>query len=341
MTETLTSLTTTDLVRTAESIVEQQEPNGMILWFPGGHSDPWNHTEAAMALAVAGLRAEAERAYQWLADSQHADGWWHHYYLADGIEDAKIDTNVCAYVAAGVWHHWLLTNDRGFIEEMWPVVERAMDFVLSMQKASGEVIWARHTDGTPWSYALLTGSSSIYHSLRCALRIAEVIGVDRPDWEFSAVQLGHVIAHDRGAFEPKDRWAMDWYYPVLTGALTGDAAVARMAELRDTFVLDDKGIRCVSDQPWVTAAETCECAMAYLNIGDEAEALRLFEAVQPLRDDDGAYFTGMVYPDRIHFPDAERSTYTSAAIILAADALDRRTAASGVFRGEDLPDLSR
>ena len=333
-------LTDTDLGQTADSIAAQQEPNGMILWFPNGHCDPWNHIEAAMALAVGGRIAEAEAAYQWLVDTQHRDGWWHHYYLADGIEDAKIDTNVCSYIATGVWHHWLLTSDRGFLDTMWPVVERAIDFVLTMQKANGEIIWARHRDGTPWTYALLTGSSSIYHSLRCALRVAETVGQDRPDWEFSAVQLGHAIAHEPHAFEPKERWAMDWYYPVLAGAITGQAAIDRMASKRDTFVMPDLGVRCVSDQPWVTAAETCECAMAYLNVGNTDEAVRLFESVQDFRDSDGAYFTGTVYPDLIRFPEAERSTYTSAAIILAADAIDRLTPASGIFRGEGLPDLS-
>ena len=40
-----------DLQRTASTIAEWQLPNGMIPWFPGGHCDPWNHVEAAMALA--------------------------------------------------------------------------------------------------------------------------------------------------------------------------------------------------------------------------------------------------------------------------------------------------
>ena len=48
----------------------------MIPWFPDGHCDPWNHVETAMALDVAGLHAEAERAYEWLADTQRADGGW-------------------------------------------------------------------------------------------------------------------------------------------------------------------------------------------------------------------------------------------------------------------------
>jgi len=329
-------LAAADIGATAASIVEQQQPDGMILWFPGGHADVWNHVEAAMALDVAGLTAEAEAAYQWLVDSQHRDGWWHHYYVSGGIEDPKIDTNVCAYVATGVWHHWLMTSDHAFLDTMWPVVRRAIDFVLSMQTARGEIIWARHADGTPWSYALLTGSSSIYHSLLCALRLAGEMGEDRPDWELSAVRLGSVIANHPDAFEPKQRWAMDWYYPVLSGAVGGREATRRLESGWETFALPGRGIRCVSDQPWVTAAETCECAMAYLVAGDRTTAVGLFDSIQVLRDRDGAYFTGIVYPEGVNFPDGERSTYTSAAVILAADALDSRTPASGLLLGEGL-----
>ena len=54
----------------------------MIPWFPGGHADPWNHVEAAMALDLGGRRAEADRAYEWLVDLQRADGSWHQYYIA-------------------------------------------------------------------------------------------------------------------------------------------------------------------------------------------------------------------------------------------------------------------
>ena len=165
-----------DLQRTASTIAEWQLPNGMIPWFPGGHCDPWNHVEAAMALACTGHLDEAEAAYQWLLEMQLDDGpgagGWHQYYLADGIEDPKFDANVIAYIATGVWHHWLMTRDRGFLEHMWASVDKAIEFVLRLQTSSGPILWARHEDGTPWSYALLTGSSSICHSLRCAIAIA-------------------------------------------------------------------------------------------------------------------------------------------------------------------------
>jgi hypothetical protein len=91
-----------DLSTTVDGIAEWQLPNGMIPWFPGGHADPWNHVEAAMALALGGRRTEAERAYEWLVSTQRPDGAWHQYYLADRVEQDKLDANVCAYVATGV-----------------------------------------------------------------------------------------------------------------------------------------------------------------------------------------------------------------------------------------------
>ena len=82
-----------ELVATVDSIAAQQLGNGMIQWFAGGHADPWNHVEAAMALALAGRVAEAERAYEWLAASQLPDGSWYSYYIGDGVEDSRRDTN--------------------------------------------------------------------------------------------------------------------------------------------------------------------------------------------------------------------------------------------------------
>ena len=54
--ESTDTLTPVELASIADSIVQQQLETGMIVWFPDGHADTWNHTEAAMALAVAGRR---------------------------------------------------------------------------------------------------------------------------------------------------------------------------------------------------------------------------------------------------------------------------------------------
>ena len=55
-----------------------------------------------------------------------------------------------------------------------------------------------------------------------------------------------------------------------------------------------------------------------------------------LREDDGSYWTGLVFADGKRWPE-ERTTWTGAAMILAADALSSTTPANGVFRGDGLP----
>jgi len=310
-----------DLAATVDSIAAEQLPGGQIPWFAGGHTDPWNHVEAAMALTAGARWTEAEAAYGWLAASQRPDGAWHQYYVGDRVEEATLDANVTAYVATGTWHHFLATADRGFLETMFPVVEAAVGFVLALQRPDGTVTWARHADGTPWPFALLTASSSTYLSLRCAVAAARELGRPEEGWAEAAARLGAALRRRPGAFAPKDRWAMDWYYPVLVGAVAGDAAARRLDSGRSGFVLPGAGVRCVADKAWVTAAETCECAMAHVRAGRRDDAEGLWLAAQHLRADDGSYHTGMVHPQRIHFPWGERTTYSAAAVVLAADAL--------------------
>jgi len=330
-------ITAAELDLTVSSIAALQLPTGMIPWFPGGHADPWNHVEAAMALVLGGRVAEAEAAYGWLADIQLDDGSWYNYYLADAVEEWRRDTNVSAYIATGLWFHTLVTGDDSLLARLWPVVERAMDFVTGLQWESGELCWSIEPSGSPAEYALLTGSSSAYFSLRCAVAAAENLGLERPDWELSAGRLAHAIAHRPEAFADKRRWAMDWYYPVLCGALSGEVGRARLTERWSEFVMEDLGVRCVSDSAWVTAAETAECVMALDAVGMSDEARTLLAWIQHLRSDDGSYWTGCVYPQAVPFPADEQSTYTSAAIVLAANALAGTGPSAGLFRGEGLP----
>lgn len=327
-------ITVDELRITAEHLAALQLDSGMIPWFPGGHCDPWNHVETAMALDVAGLHAQAERAYEWLQNTQRPDGSWHAYYRSDGsVEETKLDTNVCAYVATGVWHHWRSTWDRGFAENLWPTVTAALDFVLSLRRDDGLALWAIEANERPWNYALLTGTASIQHALRCGAQLAEALNEPRPDWLRAADEMMIAVQSKPESFEPKTRWAMDWYYPVLTGAMTGDDAKKRMASGWDSFVMEGHGIRCVSDEPWVTASETAECALAFAAMGDTSTATDLLRWTRTHRRDDGSYWTGIVYPDEILFPFDEYTSYTAAAVILAVDAITGTTQASNLFVG--------
>ena len=168
----------------------------MIPWFPGGHADPWNHVEAAMALALGGRRPKAERAYDWLAATQHGDGSWFNYYLDGAIEDYRLDTNVIAYVATGVWQHYLVTRDHAFLERH-VAGGRAGHRLRAAPAAAGrrDPVVDRARRQPLGRFALLTGSSSIYFSLRCAVAIAEHLGHERPEWELAAGNLASAVAY--------------------------------------------------------------------------------------------------------------------------------------------------
>src|SRR3712207_380477 len=115
--------------------------------------------------------------------------------------------------------------------------------------------------------ALLTGSSSAYQALRCGLALAELVGRPQPEWELAAGLLQHAVAQHPEVFLDKTRFSMDWYYPVLGGAVRGAAAAERLADRWDEFVVPEVGCRCVADRPWVTGAETAELCLTLAAVG--------------------------------------------------------------------------
>lgn len=129
---------------------------------------------------------------------------------------------------------------------------------------------------------------------------------------------------------------MDWYYPVLSGAVVGQAARRRMLDRWGELVLKDLGARCVADRLWVTAAETAECAMAAARAGLRREAEDLLAWTKHLRASDGAYWTGCVHPGCVRFPGGQKSTYSAAAVLIADHVLNGRSAAAAIFAGTSL-----
>ncbi|HYN96759.1 MAG TPA: prenyltransferase/squalene oxidase repeat-containing protein [Pilimelia sp.] len=312
--------------QTADFIAGCQAADGQIPWFPGGHTDPWDHVEAAMGLDVAGRHAQARRAYEWLRAVQNSDGSWYHSYRGDDVVDRTREANFAAYLAVGLWHHFRSTGDAAFLDRMWPTLEAAVAFVLTLQQPGGQIGWAHGAGGE----ALLTGCASMHHSLACALAIANERGAPQPDWELAAATLGHAVAEHPERFSPRDRYSMDWYYPVLGGALRGAAGLARIDREWDRFVVPGLGARCVSDRPWVTVAETCELVLALCCVGDTDRAVDLFAAIQRMRLDDGSYWTGYVYPDDTMWPQ-ERTTWSAAAVLLGSAMIAGEPATTATF----------
>ncbi len=315
----------------AALIEAHQRPDGEIPWCAGQKTDPWDHVEAAMGLTIGGRFEAARRAFQWLAAHQLSDGSWYAAYR-DGVpEDRTRDSNLTAYVAVGLYHYYRVTADRDFVAALWPAMARAMNFAIGLQTKDGPINWALDPAGRVDPMALLTGSSSIYMSLKCAVALAGVLGHRVPSWEQARDLLGRAIRHKRLLFNmTKSRFSMDWFYPVLSGALTGGDARRRVDQYWKKFVIEGQGVRCVFDEPWVTIAETCELVLALKAMGNVELAGIVFGWISDKCYDDGTFWCGFTYPDMVIWPE-EKITWTNAVVLMALDALFQLTPAHDLF----------
>jgi hypothetical protein len=315
----------------ARFILSMQKESGEIPWSIGGKTDPWDHIESTMGLSIAGFYTEAERAYQWLAQNQLADGsWWSETKDGKIINSTK-ETNFAAYIAVGVFNHYLVTGNVEFLKYMWSSVSWGIQYAINLQAPDGEIYWARNSAGVIDKMSLLTGCSSIYMSIKCALAIAELLGKKRPSWLKAKESLGEAIKNRPDLFNMiKSRYSMDWYYPVLCGAVSGEEAKKRIDHLWDKFVVPDWGVRCVNDRPWVTMAETSELILTLAAIEDYSRAKAIFSWLGDKRFADGSYWMGVTFPDGIIWPE-EKTSWTAAAVLMAWDAINGVTPAGKLF----------
>ena len=312
-------------------IAETQLPSGEIPWCEGQKTDPWDHVEATMGLSIGGYLSQARRAFEWLARMQLEDGCWYSAYMRGVPADRTRDANLSSYIAVGVFHYYLITADIAFVRRMWPSVSAAIDFALRLQTTEGEIHWAISPAGKVDPMALLTGSSSIYMSLKCALAIAKILGRPTSQWKCALAKLGTAIRHKPHLFNiAKSRYSMYWFYPILAGVLTGAEAHRRIDKYWTKYVVADRGVRCVSDEPWVTIAETSELAIALAAMGNLELAKIIFSWIADRRYEDGSYWCGFTYPEMIIWPE-DKITWTNAVALMAADAIYNLTPAGQLF----------
>lgn len=340
-----------DVPALARRIRALQAPSGRIAWIDAGIFDPWNHVEAAMGLAAAGDVAAARRAFDHLLEIQRDDGAWPgqmgcaapldaaNERLAPGDLDTIVDTNFTAYPATGLLHLIRITGARRDLDRYGPAAARGLDFVLAHQRADGAIAWRERDAGEDLGAvgALRAGSAAIYRSLEGGVRLADMAGRPRDDWAAARARLGRALRDaPETAWLDKTRYAMDWYYPALSGALGRAGGRARLAAAWRRFVHRDWGCRCVVDEPWATAAETAELAITAAACGGHRAASRLLDAVAAMTASHGGLWMGRQFALDIDWP-KERPSWTAGAAILAVDAVHRRTPGAAVFL-ETLPE---
>ena len=316
-------------------ILDIQGSDGSITWEKGKKLDPWDHVEGAMALSVAGEIDAAKKAYEWMQSNQEEVGGWFSEYKSGAPSKRRIETNFAAYICVGIWHFYLITKDKDFLEEYFPVLDRAMQFVISMQTEHGDILWALNEKGSTLDDSLVTGSSSVYKSLECFYAVKRLLDKDLGNLKDQMGSLKKAIIEkperfDRG-WKSKDRFSMDWYYPILAGVISGDEAKERFRNREQEFIVEGMGCKCVVEEPWVTVAESSELVMALATSGQLDRAKEIFSWLHQWKDpEDNLYWTGYVYPDKAFWP-IEKPTWTAAAVLLAADTLYKFTHASELF----------
>ena len=304
----------------ADFISRHQLLSGAIPWYEGGITDPWDLVECAIALDLAGKSDEAAKAYRWMRDIQNADGSWYFSYLNDEPQNLTKDTNYSSYIATGIWYHYLFTKDLNFLRQMWTTIDKGITFALHLQQPTGEIYWACNVNDQAWPGALLDASSCIWHSTRSGIKIAKILGIEKPDWDLASRRLARAIREQPELFdkfgENNQGFATNWFYPVLTGVIEGSEAKERILRHWGEFVIDSWGCKCVRSAPWVTVAETCELIMALCRIGEVDRARLLLDWILRLKDHNGGCRAGIKLPEQLIWPE-ENNTWTSAAVIIA------------------------
>ncbi len=312
-------------------IASLQTESGDIPWHTGGKTDPWDLVESIMGLNIGGFYRESCRAFEWLKSIQNPDGSWYSSYVEGVPQDRTCETHMACYLAVGLFHTYLILRDTSLLAHHWEALEKGVEFALDLQTPTGEIYWAKSPAGKTDPMSLLSGSSSIFMSLRCALAVAAILGEEKPSWERAFDRLGHSLQENKHVYNvSKSRFSMYWFYPILSGAVRGAQAQARIDKYWHKYVIEGQGVRCVSDQPWVTIAETSELVLALDAMGSKQKARMVFSWIQDRVYEDKTFWCGYTHPDMVIWPE-EKISWTNAVALMAADALYGLTPASRIF----------
>ena len=265
-------------------------------------------------------------AYKWSRDMQNAEGSWYFSYKADIPEDTTRDTNFASYVATGMWINYKATGNTDFLREMWPTIEKGVEFALSLQQPTGEILYGLSPEGNTWPGAILTSNCCIWKSIRNGINIAQELGIEKSKWESASARLLTAIKERPDLFdkmgENKRRYAMNWFYPLLTGIIDGQEAKDLIEMEWSDFIIEGWGCRVAADEDVTAVAETSELMIALALIGEYEKGNQLLEWTLKLRDDKPGFCRGIRLPEQEPWPpDDERATWTSAALVMAIAAL--------------------
>ena len=301
-----------------------------------GSHDPWDHIESIMGLNFANEKESSKLAFEWLIKNQNNDGSWFSKYNDSHPLEKNKSTHFGPYISVAALHFYKIFEDKEFLEYLWPNIKLALKFSLSLQIPNGTIPWSIDEGGKIEEDYLLTGSSSILKSIECGIAISKLLNDKEniSNWTQSHKSLSNAIRNPIGKFDllqDRKRFSMDWYYPILSGCLNDKERDYYIDKVFNDFYVEDIGVKCVIEEPWITVAETCEFIIALMISNRDEDAKKLLLDVLNICDKDNIPYMGWQYKENIFWP-KEKPSWTSAATILAADTILDFSNASDLFK---------
>ena len=289
-------------------IISNQSSSGAIFWDEKGKCDPWDHCECLIALAIYEEWEHFWRGVNWFFTNLNEDGLIYAEFQNEKPSKLHYESHHAPYIIMPLIQASLIDKEQDYkkilTNEQLLKLENIFEVLDDFKDEDGYFYWAKDSNGYS-DNSLITASMSIFLSL---------VAKDKSFPKFNTEMWQEKFNRDG---VDRSRFSMDFYYPFLAGIKNNKK---EFLDLLDNYYVKGLGVKCVAEEPWVTIAESSECVISALIHDNENIAKKIFNDIQQFQNKDGIFPTGYQYDMEIFWPE-ENSTWTNAAVIIAAHAL--------------------
>jgi len=289
-------------------IISNQSSDGHISWDKKGKCDSWDHCECLIALSIYEEWDAFWKGVSWFFDNINDDGLIFAEFQNGKPSKKHFESHHAPYIILPLLQASLIDKKQNHNNILSKIqldkLDRIFKELNNFKDKDGFYCWAKN-DGEYSDNSLITASMSIHLSIMAKEFLSPDLNINLWDEKF-----------DRDGVD-RSRFSMDFYYPYLAGVKKSKSEFLQVLE---NFYIKGLGVKCVQEEPWITIAESCECVIAALVHGNIQIAEDIFNDIQQFQDSEGIFPTGYQYDLKIFWPE-EKSTWTNAAVIIAAHAL--------------------
>lgn len=304
-----------DFEKAKNWIIENQSSDGSIYWDKKGRCDAWDHCECLIALAIFEEWEAFDKGIEWIMKNINDEGLIFAEFNFGKPTKKFFEAHHAAYVFLPLLQKYLIDGEKEYLKKLSKKLKQIYKGTSLFKDDDGYFYWAKNSNGY-LDNSLITASCSIELSRRAYERIFRVIedGFYESN-EFLSDEMLNSSKFNRDGID-RSRFSMDSYYPFMCGYVNDK----KINKFLDQFYVDGLGIKCVIEEPWVTLAESSEAVIALLKSGKRDLAQKIFIDLIQFKNKKGVFPTGYQYKLDLFWPE-EQSTWTNAAVIMAADCL--------------------